>query len=328
MHDHTLSSSSESIEGQPREKDALPENPIARESKESAGLEDTQRLEDLQSFAKPLATATSSNDPFSDVYEEEAFHLFTTAPLMEPSRSKLTVPRHLMFVGAMVLFFVAMASPVALSGFNKAPVPASIADGLEPFKLHPEIAEYQEIAEHAETEAEHLPSDNVDPGAEVVFDSEELVTSTKRRVPRARPANRLGRPPVGASTPQTHETRPLASAQDDRHELGSMIDDVLVTRTPLEPDAPELPQAPTRAQVLGALRGVSAAVAQCGRDQGGRVTVDVTINGPSGRVSDVHVTDGADSAAVSCVNRAVRRAQFPRFADDDFRVRSFPFTVR
>ena len=65
-------------------------------------------------------------------------------------------------------------------------------------------------------------------------------------------------------------------------------------------------------------------MANCGRDSGGRVVVDVTIHGPTGRVSAARVTDGIDQASSACVVRAVSNARFPRFAAPSFSVRNFP----
>lgn len=328
MHDRTLSSSPKSIDGQPRETDDNPEaqdKPDASETRELTSLDDTQRLEDLRSFAtQAVADEPSLSDAFSELYEEEAFHLFTTAPLIGSSKKKRSLPRHLVIVGTMLLFLASMASPFALAGFNKAPVPASIADELEPPKLHPEIAASFEDA------GEPVQSEQVSHDSQVIFDSDDVVTSERRRGEETPTptAGQRRRASVAASTPRAVETREISPADEDRHAVGNIIDDVLGSRSPLEPSAPELPQAPTRAQVLSSLRGVSPAVALCGRDQGGRVTVDVTINGPTGRVSNVRVTDGADSSVASCVSRAVQRAQFPRFVDEDFRVSSFPFTVQ
>lgn len=84
----------------------------------------------------------------------------------------------------------------------------------------------------------------------------------------------------------------------------------------------------SRAQVASGLRAVSAAVGRCDGGAGGTVTVDLTIDGSTGRVSRAS-TNGPDgsSALGSCVSRAVSRAQFPAFSDDHLTVRNFPFVL-
>jgi hypothetical protein len=116
--------------------------------------------------------------------------------------------------------------------------------------------------------------------------------------------------------------RPSTSEQS---ELSRMLDDVLGGSRATATES--LPAAPTRAQVLSGLRGAATQVGLCGGYQG-RLTVDVTIHGPSGRVSAVELVGNQGSSTESCVRRALMRASFPRFTDPSFEVKSFPYVSR
>lgn len=90
-----------------------------------------------------------------------------------------------------------------------------------------------------------------------------------------------------------------------------------------------LPAKLSRAQVQAGMRTVAGAVARCGRGESGRVTVNVVIDGSSGRVSSAEVTGQfAGSAVGSCAARAVRGARFPRFSDSSLSVRGYPFVLQ
>ncbi len=88
-----------------------------------------------------------------------------------------------------------------------------------------------------------------------------------------------------------------------------------------------LPDSPPRDGVLRALRSVQGAVGRCGNGQHGVANTTITVSGSNGRVSNARVTGQfAGTPIGSCVARAVRGAQFPRFRRPTFQV-SFPYRI-
>lgn len=92
-------------------------------------------------------------------------------------------------------------------------------------------------------------------------------------------------------------------------------------------DSGGLPDTPPRDAVARGLRSVQGAVRACGGGQHGTANTTVTISGSTGRVTSAQVSGQfAGTPVGSCVARAVRGAQFPRFRRPTFTV-NFPFSV-
>jgi hypothetical protein len=278
--------------------------------------DDALLLEDLEAIAaRTLSRLAPVEDRFETLYRVEPVHLFTATPLVAPQRARMSVPVHILAAGALLIFLAATAAPDALSGFDKAPVTPSVTGVIEPFKPFPGL----EI---------ELPA-TVPPAAAPAADEGGSIAADGPAPARpARDAARASSPRRSATTATT-TTRPADSAAAPRAAAGSVgaaVDQALGLDDVLAPAlaSADLPRSPTRAEVTSALRGVSAAVARCGEPGDGRVSVDVTVNGPTGRVSTVRV-GGADAETGACVDRAVRGARFPRFSDPSFTVRGFPF---
>jgi flagellar hook-basal body complex protein FliE len=89
--------------------------------------------------------------------------------------------------------------------------------------------------------------------------------------------------------------------------------------------AANLPEKPTRDDVLSAMKSVSDAVKACGNGQSGVAFANVTVAGKTGKVSNVEVT-GMTGDVGSCIARSVRKASFPKFKADNFQVK-FPFRM-
>jgi hypothetical protein len=91
-------------------------------------------------------------------------------------------------------------------------------------------------------------------------------------------------------------------------------------------EAPALPDAPTREQIMEGFEAVRGDVQTCAAGGHGLATTNVTIAG-AGRVTAV-VIEGvfAGTPQGSCMARAVRRAKFPPFAQPTFKV-SYPFSL-
>jgi predicted Zn finger-like uncharacterized protein len=86
-----------------------------------------------------------------------------------------------------------------------------------------------------------------------------------------------------------------------------------------------LPEKPTREDVLASMNSVKDAVSACANGQNGVAFANITVSGKSGRVSGAEIT-GITGEAGSCIARAVRKATFPKFKSDTFQVK-FPFRL-
>jgi predicted Zn finger-like uncharacterized protein len=89
--------------------------------------------------------------------------------------------------------------------------------------------------------------------------------------------------------------------------------------------AANLPEKPTRDDVLDAMNGVKDAVKACAKGAGGVAIANITVIGKTGHVSNVEVSGIAGDIG-SCVARSVRKASFPKFKADNFQVK-FPFRL-
>ncbi|HEX2677589.1 MAG TPA: GYF domain-containing protein [Polyangiales bacterium] len=91
------------------------------------------------------------------------------------------------------------------------------------------------------------------------------------------------------------------------------------------PVASNLPEKPSRDDVLSAMNGVKDDVKACGKGQTGVAFANVSVSGKTGRVTNAEIT-GITGEAGSCIARAVRKATFPKFQSDSFQVK-FPFKL-
>jgi predicted Zn finger-like uncharacterized protein len=94
--------------------------------------------------------------------------------------------------------------------------------------------------------------------------------------------------------------------------------------TPAAEDS-DLPDSPSRDEILAAMRGVESAVRACaeGQQVQGTAEVQLTITGNNGRVTTANV-GGITGTVGSCIARAVRNAKFPRFTKPTFSVK-YPY---
>ena len=115
--------------------------------------------------------------------------------------------------------------------------------------------------------------------------------------------------PAAATMPAGEEAEPTESFLD-----------------PAETAAANLPDTPSRAQVVAALESARTAVRRCAGGQGGVAEVHVVV-GSSGRVRIAEVEGQfAHSAQGSCIARVVREARFPAFRQGRFEV-SYPYQL-
>jgi hypothetical protein len=76
---------------------------------------------------------------------------------------------------------------------------------------------------------------------------------------------------------------------------------------------------------MNAMGSVKGAVSACAQGQTGVAFANVSVAGATGRVTSAEVT-GITGPAGSCVAKAVRGAQFPKFQQKVFKVK-FPFKL-
>ncbi|HKU42151.1 MAG TPA: hypothetical protein VJR89_28525, partial [Polyangiales bacterium] len=153
---------------------------------------------------------------------------------------------------------------------------------------------------------------------------QHAAASGKRDKPAAEEAK-----PVAAATPKPE-------AAPAKPKGGSSLDDLLDNaiggsgKKPAASAAPaaaasNLPDKPSRDDVLNAMNGVKNDVSGCAKGQTGVAFANITVSGKTGRVSNVEVT-GMTGEVGSCIARTVRKASFPKFKSDTFQVK-FPFRL-
>jgi hypothetical protein len=98
--------------------------------------------------------------------------------------------------------------------------------------------------------------------------------------------------------------------------------------TPGTAAIPELP-ALTREHVVEGLRPLTALVRNCTPEHVEDLVVQLQVQGATGRISNTVVTgELASSGSSRCIERALRRAQFPRFSQSQLQVRDYIFALR
>jgi predicted Zn finger-like uncharacterized protein len=134
--------------------------------------------------------------------------------------------------------------------------------------------------------------------------------------------------------------KPAAAAEDKPKAKGgsSSIDDLLdgaigsggsAKAAPKKEAAPaadsNLPEKPSRDDVINAMNSVKDAVSACGNGAGGVAFANVSVSGKTGRVTSAEIT-GITGEVGSCIARAVRKANFGKFQSDSFQVK-YPFRL-
>ncbi len=88
-----------------------------------------------------------------------------------------------------------------------------------------------------------------------------------------------------------------------------------------------LPDSPSKSQVVSAMNAVGGKVRACGQGQSGVAMVSVSVSGSTGRVKSANVSGSFQGTSTgSCIARAVRSAKFPKFKQSTFTVK-YPFRI-
>lgn len=137
--------------------------------------------------------------------------------------------------------------------------------------------------------------------------------------------------PAGQPEPQTAAPKPKPKPRGGKASLDELLEGALggggskptARKQPKADD--NLPEKPGRKDVVAAMKKVSGAVSKCSKGAGGVAFANVTVAGSTGRVKSVQV-EGQTGAVGSCIARAVRKARFPRFKSNVFKVK-YPFRL-
>ena len=126
---------------------------------------------------------------------------------------------------------------------------------------------------------------------------------------------------------------PAAVGARDARSVDTLLDQALSQRKPAPPPmvlTPDetVPLAPSREEVKRAMTVLLPAIRGCATGQSGLATIGIVVNS-DGKVASADVTGAPFEGAPSgrCIAGVVRRAKFPRFQQESFRVQ-FPFQIQ
>jgi len=121
----------------------------------------------------------------------------------------------------------------------------------------------------------------------------------------------------------------LAGATKGGKKPGKKEPDETPTKAPTPKPASDLPEKPTKQDVMKALNGVKPKVQSCGKGQTGVATVSINIAGSTGNVASAKVVSGPFKGTpnAGCIENAVKKAKFPKFKQSKFSV-SYPFVIK
>lgn len=182
----------------------------------------------------------------------------------------------------------------------------------------------------AKSEGERAAEENARQAANAV--NEERGSDGK---PRRKPSG-SGASSSGSQTAEPSEPKPaVGDTKAPAKPSGPRsIDDLLAnaldskgggTKAAAEAPKSNLPDLPSRDDVVNGMSSVKGAVAACAQGQTGVAFVNVSVAGATGRVTSAEVT-GITGPAGSCIAKAVRGAQFPKFQQKVFKVK-YPFKL-
>ncbi len=192
-----------------------------------------------------------------------------------------------------------------------------------------------EPAENERAEASEEPSkdDPAPPPAE-----QEPSTAKASASSGGNRAARPSRPTSPAPKSKSDSATASSTPAPKKSSGGSDIDSLLAQAAGGGTKAPQkssgsssddsLPETPTAASVLNALKAVQGDVRACGNGQHGVAKTAIGVNGNTGRVTSAKVVSGpfVGTPVAGCIERAVRKASFPRFKRTSFSL-DFPFTI-
>jgi predicted Zn finger-like uncharacterized protein len=145
-------------------------------------------------------------------------------------------------------------------------------------------------------------------------------------------------PPSSPSTPSSSPSSSRGSSSSDR-DIDSLLEGALGSSprraapsssspsTSASSDDSSLAATPSRSDVTTAMGRITGAVTACGGGEHGVATVQISVAGPTGHVSNATVGGQfAGTPVGSCIARAVRTASFPHFRNPTFSF-TYPFRL-
>lgn len=218
------------------------------------------------------------------------------------------------------MFGVAFGASVLLAGGIAAALFASMGDSSAPASatLLPAAAVTATPSSPANAESEAPAVAESNASAAASAPSHRGATRAARHA-TSRPAARSNPASARSASDRTIEELLAQSAPaPSRHAAPAP------RRAAPSPSRSSLPETPSADAVRSAMNGVRGATRSCGGAQHGTASALVGVSGSNGHVSSVAVT-GASSTVRACIERAVRRAHFPRFQRSNF---SFRYPVQ
>jgi predicted Zn finger-like uncharacterized protein len=204
-------------------------------------------------------------------------------------------------------------------GVATGPVPAPVAPAATQGEQQEELSEGQKAAleaKKAEAEAGGTPTGT-------------STGSGTRRKPSDKPGEKA---PEAEAKPSEPAVEKAPAKPSGPRTIDDLLDGALgpggtpKPKPAAAPVASNLPDLPSRDDVVSAMGGVKNAVSACAQGQAGTVAfVNVSVAGATGRVTSAEVT-GVTGPAGSCIAKAVRSANFPKFAQKVFKVK-YPFKL-
>jgi predicted Zn finger-like uncharacterized protein len=302
---------------------------------------------------RALASATGVADQAREESEKDALLSLGSAqggafgalgsPMLAPGKSEDEGNKKGLMVAIIAGFALLAGAVVAIAFILKPNAPAPAAGVVAPMVAPPSAAngpgpntELTALNPNAPKQPVEPPSEGELAAQRAAQAAAQQPSATERvrpsgSAPRHSAAEKPAEPPAAA---KTEPIKPAAApAEKPKSKGGSSLDDLLDSAigskgggaAKAEAAAANLPEKPTREDVLDAMNGVKDPVKACAKGAGGVAFANVTVIGKTGRVANVEVT-GITGDVGSCIARTVRGAKFPKFKAENFQVK-FPFRL-
>jgi hypothetical protein len=236
---------------------------------------------------------------------------------------------------------VAASQPVAQPA--AAPVepvaaPTAAADAAPSVEAKPDVAEANNtvLTEAVPAAASAKRGKLAAKGGKPVKGAKAVAAASTDEEPAAEVAEKPAAKPVSVDDVLGDEAEPeptkVAKAEPAKAEpaksrsIDDLIDNAVVN--PAAKPASNLPEQPSRDDVVGAMRGIESTVQACGATDGvtGVAEVAITVSGTTGRVTNA-VVSGITGPTGSCIAKAARAASFPKFSKPTFSVK-YPYKLK
>jgi predicted Zn finger-like uncharacterized protein len=296
---------------------------------------------------RALATATGVNDQGRETEKDAllslgsaqagAFGALGSPMLSAPSRDDDASKKGLVIaiIGGFALLAVAgIAAAVILKPSASAPTPvatvapppvAAIAPAPAPTAAPTQAAEPPSEGELAAARKAAAAAAGTIPAAPSADTRPHEHAGIAKRPEK--PAGEQTAKPEAPSRPE-----PPAKPKGGSSSIDDLLDSAIGSKgggskgaAPAAAAAANLPDKPSRDDVLNAMNSVKGPVSACANGQSGVAFANITVAGKTGRVSNVEVT-GMTGEVGSCIARSVRKASFPKFKSENFQIK-FPFRL-